>query len=74
MDKLIPKLLAFPPNPPPPQPLSIDEYDRLARSSQTLLDDTPVALLAGQLEDGGTLLDVKVPLHMRRGLLFTAHD
>ena len=55
MNELLPQLLAFPPHPPPPQPLSDADYDRQIKSVVQLLNQTPASRLTG-----GDLLDVCV--------------
>jgi len=59
MNELVPKLLAFPKNPPPAEPLKADEYDREIRIVKKLLDETPPEVLAANMDGGGTLLDVR---------------
>ena len=58
MDNLLPQLLAFPPHPPPSQPLSDAEYDKQIKSLIQLLNQTSASKLAGGVSGGGDLLDV----------------
>jgi len=63
MDDLLPLLLSFPPHPPPPHPLSDDEYDRQIRGLLQVLNQTPGNRLTGKIAGGGDLLDVSLPEH-----------
>ena len=58
MDDLLRHLLAFPPHPPPIQPLADEEYeDRVLKLIYTL-KTTPAKVLASGTSGGGDLLDV----------------
>ena len=60
MDELLPQLLAFPPHPPPPQPLSDITYDKQIRALVQLLNQTSASKLVGGVSGGGNLLDVRL--------------
>ncbi|KAI9810393.1 MAG: hypothetical protein M1827_006279 [Pycnora praestabilis] len=61
MDELLPQLLAFPPHPPPAQPLSDAEYDRQIRALLQILNQTSANRLVGGVAGGGDLLDILDP-------------
>lgn len=58
MSDLLSRLLAFPPHPPPPQPLSDTAYDKQIRSLVSYLNGVPTPKLVGGVPEGGDLLDV----------------
>ena len=61
MEALLPQLLAFPPNPPPPQALSSPEYDKQIRVLIKFLHSTSAAKLKSKVQDEDGLLDVLDP-------------
>ena len=58
MDSLLPQLLAFPPHPPPPKPLTDAEYDKQIKSLIQVLGTVPASKLVSGVPGGGDLLDV----------------
>ena len=58
MDDLLPKLLSFPPHPPPPQKLSDNDYDRNIRDLIEQLNKVSASKLTAGVKGGGDLLDV----------------
>ena len=58
MDDLLPKLLSFPPHPPPAQKLSDVDYDKNIRDLIEILNKVPANRLTGGVKGGGDLLDV----------------
>ena len=60
MDSVLPKLLSFPPHPPPPIPLSDAEYDTQIKGVVQLLNETSARKLTGGVSGSGDLLDVSL--------------
>lgn len=58
MDDLLPRLLSFPPHPPPSQKLSDLEYDSQIKTLVKLLTETSASKLVKGVAGGGDLLDV----------------
>ncbi|KAL6712835.1 hypothetical protein ACLMJK_009547 [Lecanora helva] len=71
MESLLPQLLAFPPQPPPPTPLSDAEYDKQIKALNALLNTTsPSKLLAG-VSGSENLLDILDPRNNTVPYLYT---
>lgn len=60
MDELLPKLLAFPPHPPPPTPLSDSQYDAGIKSHIAALERISEKSLVQSTPSGATALDVSI--------------
>ncbi|KAL8826865.1 MAG: hypothetical protein Q9191_003537 [Dirinaria sp. TL-2023a] len=61
MDGVLPKLLSFPPHPPPPIPLSDADYDTQIKSVLQLLNETSARKLTAGVSGSGDLLDILDP-------------
>lgn len=64
MDDLLPKLLAFPPHPPPQTPLSDFQYDEGIRNQISTVGKIPEKNLLPQTSGGENALDVSFYIHM----------
>lgn len=58
MDDLLPKLLSFPPHPPPPNPLSVVQYDEGIKAQISAIKGIPEGKLLQQTSSGENALDV----------------
>jgi len=58
MDELLPKFLAFPPHPPPANPLSDEKYDEGIKAQIEAIKKTTDAKLLQQTSSGENALDV----------------
>lgn len=58
MDDLLPKLLSFPPHPPPQTPLSDHAYDEGIKAQVTTLKNISEGKLLAQTSSGESVLDV----------------
>ncbi|MCJ1477882.1 hypothetical protein MMC13_006555 [Lambiella insularis] len=61
MDDLLPRLLSFPPHPPPLQKLSDVEYDKQIKALVKLLTETSASKLVRGVAGGGDLLEILDP-------------
>ena len=61
MDAFLPQLLAFPPHPPPKQPLSVPEYDKQIKALVKVLNSASASKFKGKIHDKDDLLDVLDP-------------
>ena len=59
MDDLLPKLLSFPPHPPPPQKIADSTYNKNIRDLIELLNKVSASKLTGGVKGGDDLLDVR---------------
>lgn len=59
METILPKLVSFPPHPPPPDPLSDAEYDKQIKALVHTLNNLPGSKLIGGVKGGGDLLEVR---------------
>ncbi|KZF20120.1 hypothetical protein L228DRAFT_263417 [Xylona heveae TC161] len=71
MEALLSQLLAFPPHPPPTQPLPDAEYEKQIKTILQILNQTPANLLLGGVAGGGDLLNVFVPSRHTIPYLYT---
>ena len=60
MGSLLPQLMAFPPHPPPSEPLSDAEYDKQIKDLVQLLNQTSASKLVGDSLGEDDLLNVSV--------------
>lgn len=58
MDEFLPHLIAFPPHPPPDQPLPDSQYEPQIKALLQTLNKIPAKLLTGGVKGGVDLLDV----------------
>jgi COP9 signalosome complex subunit 3 len=63
MDELLPRLLAFPPHPPPPKQLSDSQYDEAIRNQITTIGKIADKNLLLQTSGGENALDVSSATH-----------
>ena len=60
MESILPKLLSFPPHPPPITPLSDTDYDAQIKGVLQLLSETSARKLTAGVAGSGDLLDVSL--------------
>ncbi len=58
MNEYLPQLLAFPPHPPPTQPLTNVQYDAQIQALLQVLNRIPAKVLTGGVNGGDDLLNV----------------
>ncbi|KAL8901998.1 MAG: hypothetical protein Q9207_004923 [Kuettlingeria erythrocarpa] len=61
VESLLPRLLSFPPHPPPQVPLSDTVYDKEIRALRIVLNSVPANSFTGGVPNGGDLLDILHP-------------
>ncbi len=64
MDDLLPKLLSFPPHPPPQVPLSDQQYDEGIKEQIEVVKRIPDSKLMQQTSGGEHILDVSLSTYI----------
>ena len=74
MDELLPKLLSFPPHPPPPQKLSDITYDKNIRELIEQLNKVSASKLTGGVKGGDDFLDARGLFELHKDISLMSTD
>ena len=69
METILPKLVSFPPHPPPLDPLSDAEYDKQIKALVHTLNNLSGSKLTSGVKGGGDILEVGRSLVLKRSSL-----